>query len=162
MELLGVRVDASSSTPVMFLREQAEPHRLLPIYIGHPEALAIVSAIEHLIPERPMTHDLFTTVLDELSTRLTRIVVTEMTNHTYFAQLELASVDGTRQVSSRPSDAVALAVRVGAPIFATEAVLDTAGQLPPEPEAKEAEEEAEELVDEFRSFIEQVSPEDFA
>jgi bifunctional DNase/RNase len=162
MELLGVSVDVPSSTPVMLLREQAEPHRLLPIYIGRPEALAIVSAIEGVTPERPMTHDLFTTVLGEFSAHLTRIVVTEMTNHTYFAQLELASPDGTRQISSRPSDAVALAVRVGAPIFASEAVLDVAGQLPAPAEEKAAEAHAEELVDEFRSFIDQVSPEDFA
>jgi bifunctional DNase/RNase len=158
MELVGVRIEIPANTPMVLLQEQAGQHRLLPIYIGSPEASAIHYALEGIDPPRPLTHDLFMIVLTELSTVLERVVVTEVRDHTYYAELHLQAADGERIVSARPSDAIALAVRCGAPLFAADQLLDDVGQLPePEPE-----DQAEEIIDEFKDFIESVSPDDFA
>ena len=112
-----------------------------------------------MTPPRPLTHDLFIQTLTQLGVQLEQIVVTEMRDHTYFAELHLRRNGGDLTVlSSRPSDAIALAVRCQAPLFASEELLDEVGQEPtPEPE-----EEAEEIIDEFRDFIERVNPDDFA
>lgn len=158
MELVGVRVEIPANTPMVLLQEQVGEHRLLPIYIGTPEAASIHYALEGVEPPRPLTHDLFITVLERLGATLDRVVVTEVRDHTYYAELHLATADGTQTVSSRPSDAIALAVRCDAPMFASEQLLDEVGQIPePEPE-----EEAEEILHEFKDFIENVSPDDFA
>ncbi|CAN5686690.1 MAG: bifunctional nuclease family protein [Ilumatobacteraceae bacterium] len=158
LELVGVRVEIPANTPMVLLREQSGRQRLLPIYIGTPEATSIHYALEGVTPPRPLTHDLFLQVLTELGVKLEQVVVTEMREHTYFAELHLRREGGQATVmSSRPSDAIALAVRCSAPLFASEELLDEVGQEPtPEPE-----EEAEEIIDEFRDFIEHVNPEDF-
>ena len=159
LELVGVRVEVPANTPMVLLREQIGRHRLLPIYIGTPEATAIHYALEGVTPPRPLTHDLFMQTLGSLGVALEQIVVTEMRDHTFFAELHLRNAeDGVTVISSRPSDAIALAVRCAAPLFASEELLDEVGQDPP----AEPEEEAEEIIDEFRDFIEHVSPEDFA
>lgn len=159
VELVGVRVEVPANTPMVLLREQTGRHRLLPIYIGTPEASAIHYALEGVVPPRPLTHDLFIETLGELGVTLTQVVVTEVRDHTYFAELHLRRPDETVLVlSSRPSDAIALAVRCAAPLFAAEELLDEVGQEPP----PEPEEEAEEILDEFRDFIDSVNPEDFA
>lgn len=142
---------------MVLLREQEGRHRLLPIYIGSPEASAIHYALEGLDPPRPLTHDLFLNVLGELGAEIERVVVTEMRERTFFAELHLTTANGNKVVSSRPSDAIALAVRCAAPLFASEELIDELGQDPPE----EPEESAEEIIDEFKDFIENVSPEDF-
>jgi len=157
MELVGVRVELPSNAPIVLLRETEGERRLLPIFIGGPEATAIAYALENVTPPRPQTHDLMKNMLDELSANVQRIVVTELVDHTFFAEIEIMSNGRLHRVSSRPSDAIALAVRVGTPIFASEAVLDEAGHT-----ASEEAEEAEEVVAEFREFIEKVNPEDFA
>jgi bifunctional DNase/RNase len=158
MELVGVRVEIPANTPMVLLQEQAGEHRLLPIYIGSPEAASIHYALEGVEPPRPLTHDLFVTVIERLGATLERVVVTEVRDHTYYAELHLDVGDGQQIVSSRPSDAIALAVRCEAPLFAASDLLDEVGQIPePEPE-----EEAEEIIDEFKDFIESVSPDDFA
>ncbi len=160
MELLGVRVEVPANTPVLMLREQEGRQRLLPIYIGGPEATAIHYVLEGVTPPRPLTHDLFVNVLGALDVSLTAVVVTEVHDHTYFAELHLQVGQERKVVSSRPSDAIALAVRTGTPIFASGELLDEVGQEPePEPEP-EAPNEA--IVDEFRDFLDTVSPDDFA
>lgn len=160
MELVGVRVEIPANTPMVLLQEQDGVQRLLPIYIGGPEATAIHYAVEGVDPPRPLTHDLFVAVLADLGASLERVVVTEVRDHTYYAELHLVVGDGTRQVSARPSDAIALAVRTDAPIFASEALLDEVGQVPEPPPDDET--EAEEIIDEFKDFIDSVSPDDFA
>ena len=161
MELVGVRIELPSNAPIVLLRETDGEGRLLPIFIGGAEAQAIALAMEEVETPRPMTHDLFKDVLDHLGVRLERIVVTELRDRTFFAELELAGNNGARRISSRPSDAVALAVRTGAPIFAAESVLDAAGHTV-EPEDGEGDETpAEEVLDQFREFLDQVTPEDF-
>jgi len=160
MELLGVRLELPANAPVVLLREQEGERRVLPIYIGPEEARAIALALEGVSTPRPMTHDLLRDVLNAVDVRVVSITVTELRESTFFAELELL-VDGrTVKVSSRPSDAVALAVRVDAPIFASEEVLADAAM--PAPEEPEDEEQQEEIVDQFREFIDQVNPEDFA
>lgn len=158
MELVGVRVEIPANTPMLLLQEQSGEHRLLPIYIGSPEASSIHYALEGIDPPRPLTHDLFITVLDQLGATLDKVVVTEVRDHTYYAELHLKVGDDEQIISSRPSDAIALAVRCEAPLFASDELLDEVGQVPePEPE-----EEAAEIIDEFKDFIESVSPDDFA
>ena len=155
MELIGVRIEQPANTPILLLREAEGRQRLLPIYIGGPEAAAIAYALEGEVPPRPLTHDLFCTVLGELATQVERIVITAFEVHTYFAELHLVTDGVTKVVSSRPSDAVALAVRLHAPIFASEAVLDEMGRDP------EPANGSDEIIEEFRAFIEDVNPEDF-
>jgi len=155
MSLIGVRVEVPTNQPIVLLREE-EGQRYLPIFIGSPEATAIVYAMQGLETPRPMTHDLFKSVLDDLTVRLERIEITELHDGTFFAEIELDQAGTRTRVSSRPSDAIALAVRFGnVPIFASEPVLDEAGVL------FEADEE-EEQVEQFREFLDQVSPDDFA
>ena len=160
MELLGVRVELPANTPVVMLREhETERPRVLPILIGGPEASAIHSAMEGIVPPRPLTHDLLVTVMLALGATLERVVITEVREHTFFAELHMRTAAGEIVVSSRPSDAIALSVRTAAPIFAEEALLDEAAVEAPE-EAQEGDEEA--ILDEFRDFLDDVSPDDFA
>ena len=160
MELLGVRLELPANAPVVLLREQQGERRVLPIYIGPEEARAIALALEGVSTPRPMTHDLMRDVLNAIDVRVVSITVTELRESTFFAELELLIDGRTVRVSSRPSDAVALAVRVDAPIFASEEVLADAAM--PAPEEPEDEEQQEEVVDQFREFLDQVNPEDFA
>ncbi|MEN3273302.1 MAG: uncharacterized protein V7636_2063 [Actinomycetota bacterium] len=158
MELLGVRLELPANTPVVLLREQ-EGDRVLPIYIGAEEAKAIAVALEGMTPPRPMTHDLLRDVLGSIGADVMSVRVTELRDRTFYAELELRQGDRTVRVSSRPSDAIALAVRVDAPIYAAEAGRDEAAAPPVEGEVEE--EQQEEIVDQFREFIDQVNPEDF-
>ena len=157
LELIGVRVEVPANTPMLLLREADGRHRLLPIYIGSPEASSIHYALEGVVPPRPLTHDLLLILLGELGAAVTRVVVTEMRDRTYYAELHLSTSTGDRVISARPSDAIAVAVRCGAPLFASEALIDEVGQEP----VVEADDDAAEILDEFKDFIENVSPEDF-
>jgi bifunctional DNase/RNase len=157
MELVGVRVEIPANTPMVLLREQDGRHRLVPIYIGNPEATSIHYALEGIVPPRPLTHDLFAEILDTLDASIEKVVMTEMRDHTFYAELHLQTAAGVKVVSSRPSDAIALAVRSDAPIFASDELVDEVGQ-----EIPDEAEEADEILDEFHDFIENVSPEDFA
>jgi hypothetical protein len=157
MELVGVRVEVPANTPVVVLREQTGSHRLLPILIGTPEAASIHAALEGIEPPRPLTHDLMVSVLETLGATLSSIVVTEIRDHVFFAELNVDISGSKKVISSRPSDAIALAVRTGSPIFATEVLLDEAGQSP----ALEPADEEEAIIDEFRDFLDDLNPEDF-
>ncbi len=153
MDIAGVRMELPSNTPIVLLREQ-EGERFLPIWIGPVEAMAISSAIDGVAPPRPQTHDLLTSVIEALGAAVVRVVVTELRQNVFFADLVL-SIDGREViVSSRPSDAVALAVRTKAPVFARPEVLDEAGI-----EIREEEEEAE--IERFREMLEDLTVEDF-
>jgi uncharacterized protein len=157
LELVGVRVEIPANTPMVLLREQEGRHRLLPIYIGSPEASAIHYALEGVVPPRPLTHDLFLSTINELGAEVTSVVVTEMRDRTYFAEIHLRTSAGDKVISSRPSDAIALAVRCAAPLYASDELINEVGQEPP----VEPEEDASEIIDEFKDFIDNVSPEDF-
>ena len=159
MELIGVRVELPSNAPIVLLREATGEARLLPIFIGAPEATAIALALDGVDTPRPMTHDLLRDVLEELSADVERIVVTELRDKTFFAELHLVREDEKIVVSSRPSDAIALAVRTGTPIFASEEVIDEAGYH--ESNDDDSEDQSEEVVEQFKEFIDSISPEDF-
>ena len=162
LELLGVRLEQPANAPVLLLRELTGDGRVLPIYIGGPEAAAIALALEGEVPPRPLTHDLLRNVLVELGAEVVQVVITELQEHTFFAELHLRVGGATHVVSCRPSDAVALAVRAGTPLFAADEVLDAAGKVQPAADdGDESDETPDEILEEFRAFIEDVKPEDF-
>ena|SRR5690554_6674232 len=156
MELIGVRVEVPSNQPMVVLREREGRHRTMSIWIGGPEATAIAVALEGLQPRRPLTHDLLKIVLEELGAQLVQVVITELRDKVFYANLHLSVAGGATVISARPSDAIALAVRTGTPIHAAEEVLDEVGYVDPEVD------EPEDVVEQFREFIESVDPGDFA
>ncbi len=165
MQLADVRVSLPTQAPVVMLQEVGGARRILFIFIGNPEADAIVKAMRGSVPPRPLTHDLFRDVLEALGARLERVVVTELRideegNGTFYAELHLSVGDARHVVSARPSDAIALAARTGSPIFASDALVDAEGKVP-EDESAEPEPD-EQLVEKFHDFIEGIRPEDFA
>ena len=153
MELAGVRVELPSNQPIVLLRERTG-ERYLPIWIGAAEAAAIALALQGVVTPRPMTHDLMKNMLEDLSVAVQKIVVTELREGTFYAQIDMQRNGSAYEISSRPSDAIALAVRLGAPIFANEDVLAEAAILIPSGDE-------EEEVEKFREFLESVKPEDF-
>jgi bifunctional DNase/RNase len=160
--LRAVRVDVGSATPLLLL-EEVEGTRVLPIFIGAPEATAIAYALQHVEVPRPMTHDLLAEVVGALGSRLKSVEVTELVDNTYFATLRLEAGTGEILVSSRPSDAIALAVRVDAPILVSDELMEECGRemdlsedAPDDEGATEAE-----LVEKLREFLDTVKPEDF-
>jgi uncharacterized protein len=164
MHLADVRVSLPTQAPVVLLQETGGARRILFIFIGNPEADAIVKAMRGSVPPRPLTHDLFREVIEAMGGRLEHVVVTELRvdgegNGTFYAELHLAIGEQHHVVSARPSDAIALAARTGSPIYATDALLDAEGKVP-EPESEG--EDDEQLVEKFHDFIEGIRPEDFA
>src|SRR6266568_8421185 len=153
MSLVGVRVELPTNQPIVLLKEQ-EGERFLPIWIGAMEATAIAFALQGIVTARPMTHDLLKNVLEELTVRIDRIVITELRDGTFYAVIQMQRNGTSYEVSSRPSDAIALAVRVNVPIFANEDVLSEASII--------IKDEEEQEVEKFREFLDQVTPEDFA
>lgn len=162
MELIGVRVEVPTNQPIVLLRE-ADGERALPIFIGNPEATAIVHAMQGLSTPRPMTHDLLATVLAHSGTALRSVTITEVHDRTFHAELELERDGVTERLDVRPSDAIALLVRVGPdtiPIWAADEVLETSGVLVGESD-EDAEGTADDEIERFRSFLDEISPEDF-
>ena len=154
MELVGIELERPPNIPCLLLREADGERRILPIFIGSPEATAIAFALEEVETPRPMTHDLIKDLLDELGARIERVVVTELRDSTFYADIIVTVAGAVHSVSARPSDAVALAVRYGAPVFAEEGVLDEAGRAA-------GEGVPDEIVEQFKEFIDQVNPDDF-
>ena len=152
LNLVGVRVELPSNQPIVLLREK-EGERYLPIWIGAMEATAIAFALQGIVTQRPMTHDLLKNVLEETQVHVERIVITELREGTFYAVIHMSRNGSRYEVSSRPSDAIALAVRVNVPIFAQEEVLTEASIVIKDDEEQE--------VEKFREFLEQVNPEDF-
>jgi uncharacterized protein len=149
MEVVGVRVEMPTNQPIVLLKE-TEGDRYLPIWIGPVEATAIAFAQQGMVPARPLTHDLFRDVLEALGVQLTTVNITALRDGIFFADLIFAN---GKEVSARPSDSIALALRTGASIFAAEEILDEAGVAIPD--------EQEDEVEKFREFLDTISPEDF-
>jgi bifunctional DNase/RNase len=153
LSLVGVRVELPSNQPIVLLKE-VDGERFLPIWIGAVEATAIAFALQGIETPRPMTHDLLKDILRESEVRVDSVLISDLVDQTFYATLNLTTQGSQKQVSSRPSDAIALAVRTNTPIYAAEEVLEQAGI--------ELKDEEESEVEKFREFLDQVTPEDFA
>jgi uncharacterized protein len=166
VRLRAVRVDLQSNTPVLLLQETDGEGRTLPIFIGTPEAAAIAYALQGVTMPRPMTHDLMRDVLSSLDVEIERVVITELQNSTYYAELRLRRGSDVTVVSSRPSDAVAVAVRTGSPLFVSDELMDAEGiMLAADTEDEEDDDDdvpADVLIGQFRQFLKEIKPEDFA
>ncbi|MDZ4063214.1 MAG: bifunctional nuclease family protein [Coriobacteriia bacterium] len=160
VRIASLSVDAATNQPVIILRPIAEEPgggRLLPIWIGHTEATAILLALQGMEPPRPMTHDLLKNVLDTLGFHVARVEITRVEQGTYYAAIVLRGEERQLAIDARPSDSIALAVRTRSPIFVAEDVLDDASV----PETDLAETSPEEELEKFREFLEHVDPNDF-
>ena len=149
VEVMGVRVEMPSNQPIVLLKE-LDGVRYLPIWLGAVEATAIAFAQQEVSPPRPLTHDLFKDVLMQLGARLNNVYLTELKDGVFYAQLNFEEGPA---ISARPSDAIALALRIGAPILASEDLLAEAGIEIPD--------QAEDEVERFKEFLDQINPEDF-
>jgi uncharacterized protein len=156
MVIYGVSFDLVGKQPIVLLKT-ADGNKFLPIWIGHPEAAAILMKLQGASTPRPMTHDLVAELLERLDAQVTRITVTELKENTFYASITVAQNGSEIEIDSRPSDAIALAVRAEAPIYADERVIEESAI---EFEGEEVNEE--EIVDEFRKFLDDVSPDQFA
>jgi len=156
MVIYGVSFDMVGKQPIVLLKTR-DGNKFLPIWIGHPEAAAILMKLQGANTPRPMTHDLMDDMLEKLQIECTRVSVTELRENTFYASINL-KIDGREvEVDSRPSDALALAVRTQAPIFAHEDVIAESAI-----EFEHEVEDQEDVVDKFKEFLDNVSPEDFA
>jgi bifunctional DNase/RNase len=149
VDVMGVRVEMPSNQPIVLLRE-VTGERYLPIWIGAVEATAIAFAQQGVVPPRPLTHDLLRDVLEATGNALTEVRITDVRDGVFYATLVFGS--GV-EVSARPSDSIALALRTGTRIMCAEEVLDEAGLAVPA--------EQEDEVEKFREFLDQVTPDDF-
>ena len=154
MKVAGIALDAVSRNPVILLRDASE-RRALPIFISNEQARAIIVALENEESVRPMTHDLFANLLDDWDLALDRVVIHSLKDNTFYATMTLKQGEVTKELDSRPSDAISIALRMGAPIWVMEEVVADAS-IPVDREADEAEKEA------FRDFVSNLSPSDFA
>jgi bifunctional DNase/RNase len=160
MVIYGVSFDLVGKQPIVLLKT-ADGNKFLPIWIGHPEAAAILMKLQGASTPRPMTHDLLTEMLDQLGAQVTRIAVTELRENTFYAQITV-QLDGSEiEVDSRPSDAIALAIRADAPIYAADSVIEESA-IEFEEGDEVSDEDIEAKVSEFKAFLENVSPEEFA
>ena len=156
MTIYGVSFDVIGKQPIVLLKT-VEGNKFLPIWIGHPEAAAILIKLQGTNLPRPMTHDLLASILGRFEADVSRITVTELKESTFYATLTLEKEGELIEIDSRPSDALALAVRTDAPIFASTALIDENAI-----EFEREVDDTEEIVESFRDFLESVSPEDFA
>jgi bifunctional DNase/RNase len=156
MVIYGVSFDMVGKQPIVLLKT-VDGNKFLPIWIGHPEAASILMKLQGATTPRPMTHDLLCSMLGELEVRCTQIAVTELRENTFYASITLSVNGREMEIDSRPSDAIALAVRSGAPIFAADEVISESAI-----EFEHEVEDTDDVVEKFKEFLDQVSPEDFA
>jgi uncharacterized protein len=159
MHIYGVSFDLVGKQPIVLLKT-AEGNKFLPIWIGHPEAAAILMKLQSATTPRPMTHDLVTDMLEQLGAQVIRITVTELRENTFYAQITVQQDGSEVEIDSRPSDAIALAIRADAPIFAADDVIEESAI---EFEGDEInQEDLEKEVSKFKQFLDDVSPDEFA
>ena len=156
MSIYGVSFDMVCKQPIVLLKTE-EGNKFLPIWIGHPEAAAILMKLQGQETPRPMTHDLFVDLVGQVGAECESVTVTELKDNTFYAQINLSVNGQTVEIDSRPSDALALAVRVDAPIYAADDVIEESAI-----EFEHEVEDTEEVVEKFKDFLDNVSPEDFA
>jgi bifunctional DNase/RNase len=157
MTIYGVSFDMVGKQPIVLLKT-VDGNKFLPIWIGHPEAAAILMKLQGASTPRPMTHDLLSDVLDQMEAKCEKVSVTELRDNTFFASITISMNGSEMEIDSRPSDALALAVRTSAPIFAADDVIEESAI---EFEGEEVE-DTEQVVEKFKDFLDNVTPEDFA
>ena len=161
VDLIAIQVDANTGASVLVLREHDLPHRMLPIVVGGDAAASIAIAASGQHPPRPMTHDLMAALVESFEGHLDAVEVTDLRDGAFIANLAISGPVGERRIDTRPSDAIALAVRLHAPLFVSEHVLAAAGALPTS-EADVFDDVAIDAeVDQFRSFLAELDPDDF-
>jgi len=162
MVIYGVSFDLVGKQPIVLLKT-TDGNKFLPIWIGHPEAAAILMKLQGAAPPRPLTHDLLAATLSMLEAEVARITVTELRDNTFYAVITVVQNGNEIEIDSRPSDAIALAVRAEAPIFAADDVIEESGIEfeGDEPDDESLQAEIETRVAEFREFLEDINPEDF-
>ena len=159
MVIYGVSFDMVGKQPIVLLKT-VDSNKFLPIWIGHPEAAAILMKLQGATTPRPMTHDLLSDMLEQLEAQVVRITVTELRENTFYAQITVQQDGREIEVDSRPSDAIALAIRAEAPIFAADRVIEESAI---EFEGEDVDQEVLDAeVAKFRHFLDEVTPEDFA
>lgn len=152
MQVVGITIDPGTQSPIVILRD-LENRNILPIWIGILEANAIAVGLEKVKLPRPMTHDLFKNVMDQLGVSLKKIEITDIKDNTYYAVLHLEMGGKTLTIDSRPSDALAIAIRLGAPILVHESVIEKAVRV---------EAEGGQDKDKWTELLEKMDPEDFS
>ena len=150
MSIKGLMLDPVSNSPIVVLKDDEERF-FLPIWVGIFEANAIALQLENVATPRPMTHDLLRNMISELDGRVTRIVINDLRDSTFFAQIRITVSGKTLEVDARPSDAIALALRTEAPIFVAQSVLDQAQTITPD---------AEDQDEKMKKWFEQLGPDD--
>ncbi len=160
MVVYGVSFDMVGKQPIVLLKA-ISTNRFLPIWIGHPEAAAILARLQDSETPRPMTHDLFATVLNEMDAEVTKISVVEMRDSTFYAKITLKRDGKEIEFDARPSDAIALALRAKAPIFAADEVIEASAIQMEHEDEQSATADPERLVEDFKQFLEDVRPEQF-
>src|SRR6266536_2970600 len=167
MTIYGVSFDLVGKQPIVLLKT-AEGNKFLPIWIGHPEAAAILMKLQGASTPRPMTHDLVTDIIGHLDAQVVRITVTELKENTFYASITVQQNGSEIEIDSRPSDAIALAVRSDAPIYAADDVIEESAiefegeDAPPENVSTMTPEQQAQLRDQFKEFLENVTPDQFA
>lgn len=168
VDVAGLHIEANSGSPIVLLRERDEPHRVLPIFIGGPEAASIAIALSGQPGPRPLTHDLMAELVESLDARVDSVEVTDLEEGTFVASIALSSPAGARRLDTRPSDAIALAVRVHAPVYVSDDVMDEAAAVLTDADDAEegqvelSEEQIDAEVSEFRDFLAELEPDDFS
>jgi uncharacterized protein len=159
VDLVGIHIDATSGAPLVLLREHDAPHRVLPIFIGGPEAASIALALSGQASPRPLVHDVMASLVQNLDARVEAVEVTDLRDAAFVAAISVSGPAGGHRLDTRPSDAIALAVRLGAPLYVSDEVLDQAGAViaaTPDDEA------IDRTVAEFREFLDELDPAAFA
>ncbi len=152
MKVAGIALDAATRSPIVLLKDSTD-RRALPIYIGQDQAKAIMSVLEHQAHPRPMTHDLFTNLIEAWEMVLEKVIIHSLQDNTFYAVLVVMQGETRREIDSRPSDAIAIALRTNSPIWVMEEVVADAS-IPVDKDADEAERRA------FREFLSNLSPDE--
>jgi bifunctional DNase/RNase len=156
MNIYGVSFDMGGKQPIVLLKTQSG-NKFLPIWIGRNEATAILMKLQGVETPRPMTHDLLTDMVHQLNAEVARVTVTELRENTFVALITLRLETGEIEIDSRPSDALALAVRADAPIFVDDKVIEDSAL-----EFEEDADDTDDVVERFKEFLDDVTPDDFA
>jgi bifunctional DNase/RNase len=129
VEITGIALEATTGAPLVVLQETSAPHRAVPIFVGGPEAASIGLALTGETPDRPLTHDLMADLVELFQARVDRVDVTAMRDGAFLAEMTVSGPGGDRRLDTRPSDAIALALRLDAPLYVSDEVLEAAGSI---------------------------------